>query len=203
MQKIETREQMREIIEKERKRLEERKNIMHEIVSNNKYIKWLEEFTKKYPKFYNNDFFYEESDKVTKVDLENIDYLGLLFEGINDYAKKNYIYRVNESDYIDYYDIKYNNIGYRIGVLTGQGTIVYCEREIVVDNAIDFNDIILNKKQKNTDYYNKRLLELSNIISYYYEQGIPLVAIEKTIDSTLWNIKDNLVNKERKHLTKK
>ena len=51
MQKIESREKMREYIEKERQRLEARKNKMHEIISNDRYIKWLEEFTKIYSKF--------------------------------------------------------------------------------------------------------------------------------------------------------
>jgi len=200
MQKIESREKMREFIEKEKQRLEARKNKMHEIVSNDSYIKWLEEFTRRYPKFSTYDL---DLAKLNKVDIENIDYLCLLYEGINDYAKNNYIYLVKDIDYREYYRIKYNGIGYIIGILSNYGNIIFCEKTIITDDFIDFNDIILNKKQKNTEYYNKRLLELSNIISYYYEQGIPLRAIEKTIENTLWDIKDNQEKIERKQLTKK
>ena len=156
-------------------------------MSNNEYISWLEKFTEKYSRF-SDDSFSVKDKKITSTDLENSQNLSLLYEGIHNYAKENYIYAKQSYDFDNYYLIKYNNIGYKIGVMTGQGTYFFCERiNEVTDEYIDFNDILLNKKQENTDYYNRRLLQLSSIISYYYEQGIPLKAIEKTIDDTLWN----------------
>ena len=198
MQKVESRQKMLELVEKERKRLEKRKQKIHEIITSNGYILWLEKFTQKYTQFRDEDFLYNiyKNKDITKEDLENMDYLGLLFEGIYEYAENNYIFPISDSNYTSFYKIKYNNIGYEIGSISGQITQFYCKRvNGNIDNFIDFNDIILNKKQPNTDYFNKRLLQLSNIIHYYYEQGIPLNSIDKVMNEAIWNIRDNERNK--------
>lgn len=203
MQKIESREKMHAYAEEVKKKLLLRKNKMQEIISSNEYILWLEKFTEKYSGF-SDDSFSDKDKKITSIDLENSRNLSLLYEGISNYAKENYVYAKSDLKFGDYYVIKYNNIGYKIGAMSGQGTFFFCERtNEITDDFIDFNDIILNKKQKNTDYYNKRLLQLSSIISYYYEQGVPLQAIEKTIDDTLWQIKDNQDKSSKKILKKK
>lgn len=195
MQKFENHEQMKEYVEKERKRLEERKKIKKEIVSNDNYINWLESFTNKYYKFRDDDFIYNKHD-LTDDDLENVNNLSLLYSGINDYATGNYIYPFADSDFVYYYKIKYNNIGYEIGVITGRENLYFCEKNTNIDDSfIDFNDIILNTKSERTEYIEKRLLQLSNIIKYFYEEKIPLNAIKSTINDTISNIENTSYNK--------
>lgn len=202
MQKIENHEQMREFVEKEKKRLEVRQNKIKELISNNKYITWLDKFTNKYSTFRDDDFLYDK-DNLSKEDLENVDNLNLLFNGIENYAKDNFIYPYADSDFVNYYRIMYNNFGYEIGVITGQGTLFFCEKTNYIDDSfIDFNDIILNKKQKNTDLINKRLAELSSIITYFYEQNVPLFAIKSTVTDTLWQIEENSIKSTKKLLKK-
>ncbi|MBQ8891627.1 MAG: hypothetical protein IJ068_02050 [Bacilli bacterium] len=204
MQKIESREKLHELVEKDKKRLEARKNKIHEIVSNDVYIKWLERFTNKYDKFQDDEFFYDKKH-LSDEDLDNVNNLSLFFDAINHYASLNYIYPKKEFDFTHYYQIKYNGIGYEIGVITGQGTVSFCERTYnITDEFIDFNDIMINKPQEKTEYFNKRLIELSSIIGYYYEQGIPMHAIEQTINNTLSDIKNSIVKEEDyKKLVKK
>ena len=201
MQRFENREQMNEYVEKERKRLEERKNKVKEIVSNDNYINWLQEFTIKYPNFRSDTLF--DNNKLSLIDKDNINNLKLLFEAIYNYASSNYIYPLNDFDFVEYYRIKYNNISYEIGIITDKGTLFFCERVNNIDDTfIDFNNIILNKKEDSTEFIEKRLTELSNIITYFYEQNIPLNAIKSTINDTLWSIEE-LDNKNSKKMLKK
>lgn len=200
MQKFQNHEQMKEYVEKERKRLEERKNKVKEIVSNTDYINWLQKFTLIYPNFRSNDFF--NNNKISDSDKENVNNLMLLFEAIYNYSHDNYIYALKESDFTEYYRVKYNNVGYEFGIITDQKTLFFCKRVNQIDDTfIDFNDILLGKKQKNTEYIEKRLIELSNIISYFYEQDIPLKAIKTTINDTLFDIEEK--NKQKVKLLRR
>lgn len=190
MQKFENHEQMREYVQKERQRLDERKNKIKEIISNNNYINWLQKFTLTYPKFRNDDFI-NNKDKLEESDLKNIDNVSLLYYGIKDYANSNYIYPFIDSDFVKYYRIKYNNIGYEIGMIIGQETLFFCERVDNIDNTfIDFNNIILNKKEENTKFIEERLNELSNTITCLHEQNIPLDIIKSIIDDNIFNIEE-------------
>lgn len=159
------------------------------MLSNNNYINWLKDFTEKYPKFRDDDFLYNNK-KINKQDLDNINNLILLFKAIDNYAKDNYIYPINEEVFVDYYKIQYEGIGYEIGLICGQGTYCFCERVDNPDNSyINFDDIMLNKPQINTQLIKNKLKELSDIILYYYKQGVPYLALKETIENILWDIK--------------
>ena len=169
-----------------------------EILSDTNYLKWLEGFTIEHQSFSDNDWIYF-SEKISKEDNENIKNLHLLFEGIELYAKKNYIYPTR-SDLGVYYNIKLDNIGYEIGMLVGQGTLFFCNRKSLNKDLIyiDFNDILNDKKNSNVDGITQQLKELSNKILELYKNGIPLDALIETLDSSLLEIKN-----EEKNITKK
>ena len=105
----------------------ERINKQKEIQSNPKYINWLEKFTERYPRFTDDDILYEKKFKSAE-DIDGVNNLSLLYNVIEEYAQKNYIYLEKNSDFYGSYKIKYNGIGYEIGCMVGQGTLFYCGR---------------------------------------------------------------------------
>jgi len=107
----------------------QKQNKIKELVSNKNYILWLEEFTKSYPKFCDDDWLYK-SDELSDRDTQMISYLGYFYECINQYAEKNYLsaYSDNIPFYNCFYHIKFNAILYKIGIVSGQGTYYYCQR---------------------------------------------------------------------------
>jgi len=162
---------------------------MQAMIANTNYLKWLEKFTLNYPNFTDNDWLYFE-DKISKEDNEKINDLHLLYEAIELYASKNYIYP-NKYFFGSYYNIKLDNVGYEIGRLSGQGTLFFCNRKELNKDLeyIDFNDIISNKKKDNTIIIENRLTYLSNLVISLYNSGVPLEAIINTLDTTTNEIK--------------
>ena len=184
---IENRKIMKELVEKEKIRLEKIQNRIKNIISNPDYMNWLEQFSLKYPNFNSYEFYF--NDKLSKEDKDNSNDLALLYEGISNYAHDNYLYPISDSMYSGYYRIHYNNVGYEIGVIKDQKIITLCKRfDSYDDTFIDFNDIMLNRKQPNTDYITERLQELSNIVVGFYENNIPLRAIKSTLGKTITNL---------------
>ena len=168
-----------------------------EMFSNTNYLKWLESFTIEHQSFTDDTWLYYP-ERISKEDNEKVANLHLLYEGIDLYAKKNYIYPT-ECEFGGYYRIKLDNIGYEIGMLVGQGTLFFCNRTPINKDLeyIDFNDIIGNKKKDNVDIITEQLEDLSNRVLELYKKGVPLDALIDTLDNTLTGIK-----KEEKNLTK-
>ena len=170
------------------------------IKTNSDSISWLEKYTDKYPRFTDDEFLFEKKVKNVN-DKENVEDLGLLFEVINEYANNNYLYAIKDSGYAGHYNIKYHNIGYEIGCMVGQGTLFFCGRtEYIDDNFIDFEDILLNKKQPHVDDIGKKLEGLQTIIATYYNQGVPIEAIETSLKEV---IKDIHTEKEKSKVLRK
>lgn len=202
MKNIDNHEKMKEYVKLEQRKLEERKYQIKQLMSNYKYITWVENFTKIYPKIREDDFLYPKL-KLDSKDIELGKKLNLLYEGINTYASKNYIYPSKDSDFVEYYKIKYNNIGYEVGIILGQRPLCFLEKVDEFDNTfIEFSDIVLNKKQVSTDYIEKELNELKNILEKFYKIGIPFPALKETIDNVIWSMELKESNKPRMVLSK-
>ena len=165
-----------------------------EIFSNTNYVKWLESFTIEHPVFLDDDWLYFP-EKISQEDNEKVKNLHLFYEGIELYAKKNYIYPT-ECDFGGYYNIKLDNIGYEIGMLVGQGTLFFCKRTPLNKDLeyIDFNDIMADKKKDGVDVITQQLKDLSNSVLELHKKGIPLTAIIETLDTTLTGIKEEEKN---------
>lgn len=168
-----------------------------EMFSNTNYVKWLESFTIEHPGFSDDDWLYFP-EKISQEDNEKVKNLHLFYEGIELYAKKNYLYPT-ECDFGGYYNIKLDNIGFEIGMLVGQGTLFFCKRTPLNKDLeyIDFNDIMADKKKDAVDVITQQLKDLSNSVLELHKKGIPLTAIIETLDTTLTGIKE-----EEKNLTK-
>lgn len=155
--------------------------------SNDDYIIWLENFTSKYSKFSDDDWLYCP-EKISEIDQNNVKKLNLFFDGIETYASKNYIYPT-PNEWGSFYSIKYNDVGYNIGLAVGQGVIFYCERTQVIDGYLDFMDIINDKKQKNSDSIRNELDKLSQSIKNLINNGIPIPAIIDTFEANINEVK--------------
>ena len=131
-----------------------------ELFSSPKYIMWLNEFTKKYESFSDDDWLYE-SEKISAKDLEQVKYLGTIFNGVEAYANKNYIFS-KSNDLGEYYSIKLEDAAYEI-IQSSFGDSVYsCRRVELTDDidVIDFNDIISNKKRELAIEIDKTLIPI-------------------------------------------
>lgn len=165
-----------------------------EMFSNTNYIKWLEGFTTKYESFADDSWLYTPTE-LSQEENEKVANLHLLYEGIELYAKKNYIYPT-KCDFGGYYNIKLDSIGYEIGMLVGQGTVFFCKRTPLNKDLeyIDFNDIMTDKKKDGVDVITQQLKDLSNKVLELHKKGIPLTALIETLDTTLTGIKEEEKN---------
>lgn len=158
------------------------------LVSDTKYIVWLEEFTAKNHGFSDDSWLYDP-DKLSAEDSENVRNLCSFFNGIAKYADNNFLPVYSEDAHESHVYIQFNGIGYEIGVVVGQGAYTYCQRLNIFSDKrfINFNDIVTNKKQKNVDYINKQLGKLSSAIHSLMELGVPEKAISGTVNNALNN----------------
>ena len=113
------------------------------IIKDDDYMLWLEMFTANNPIFdngewlnYNENISFDESEKVRDI--------GLLFEILYMYAEPN--------DYQELfcYKIKFNDTGYKISILNGQGSCCVCKR-IEIDNEEEFIDFKELRNNFNSD----------------------------------------------------
>ncbi len=174
-------------IEEQKRKAEETKKIL----SNTDYIKWLKEFTQDKERFFDDQWLYNP-EEISDFDRENVGKLSLIYEGINKYAKENYIYPTYR-DIGNFYKIKLDEFYFEIGILSGQG-VVFCFNKVSCETDeefIDFSDIMNNKKQENVDQINYELDFLANTIITTHNNGVPLDAIASTFDSTIKSLKED------------
>jgi len=199
---IEMQDVMNKIIDEKIEKEKIRKKKIMSLVSNTNYIEWLVNFTKDKEDFSDNDWVYS-MEKLDNTNQEMLDDLPLFFEGIYQYAKNNYIYSLSRP-FGECYRIKINNIGFEVGYLSGQGTKFYC-RKISLnesENAIDFMDIVNNKKQSNVEYINNSLEYISNILTELYSNGAPIEAMVERFNVIIKKLSENEKQKKEKVLKK-
>lgn len=138
-------------------KLKEKNNLlMQEMLSNYTYITWLENFTLNHTHFFNDDWSYVP-ERISKMDNEKVNEIHLLYKGIDDYAINNNI-NPTRYNYMNYYKIMYNDIGFEIGKLTKGEILYFCNRVQIsnINEFIDFNDII-SSNTSNLNYTKKLL----------------------------------------------
>lgn len=170
----------------------EKEDKMKKMINDSSYVTWLEEFTKKYSAFGDDDWLYNPLD-IPKEDMQNVQMLQLLYNIIDKYAQSNYIYPTY-TEFGSYYVISYNNIGYRIDMMVGQGGVFSCQRVEVTDGTIKFQDIQNNRKLEKTDFINCKLQVLADLIETMILEEIPIEAIENTTTKSI----DRVVKRRKK-----
>ena len=142
---------LKKSVEEYKKKQDIKKKKINKMFSNTDYVDWLINFT-----IMNNNCFSDDSwlycpDDITKNDSEKVNDLYLLYSGIDSYADENNI-NPTLTEYGNYYKIKINDIGLKIGIDVGQGAYCYCEKIDINDNKdfIDFLDINNSKTSNKT-----------------------------------------------------
>ena len=167
------------------------------MMSNTAYIEWLNQFTQDKYGFSDDDWLYFP-EKISESDREKVEQLCLFYEGIDKYAEKNHIYPT-PCEFGNFYSVKINDLGFEIGILVGQGTVFFFNKASLEDGKefIDFNDIMIGKKQDNVDQINATLDSLSNMVVTAYESGVPIEAIVSTLDNTIKGINSKKEDKTK------
>ena len=141
---------------------------MEKEILDSDYLEWLINVTKKCD--INDNPLLTTSDK-------NVEFLSQLFKKVELYAKENHILPICDGS-ITSYAIEYNGEcllirEYKIG----KNAIYGCSnvtnyKDKLVNNSIDYNDVLNNKKKENRNNIDEGLKALEDNISYLYEQGI-------------------------------
>ena len=173
--------------------LEEKKEFFrnNEIVSKN-YLDWLVKTTSIMP-YIGTYYLYSN---VSKQDEENINDLEVIYELIAEYAKENYVepISIEVGDFFcgDYYQVKYNGIGFEIGIDLFQGLDYYCNRVKQVDKkAIDLEKAIKGGKHPNTKKMELKLKSLEEYLMELIDSDVSGVAIRETTDKVLQKARNN------------
>ncbi len=155
------------------------------ILSSDKYIKWLCDFSVKHNNFTDDEWGFN-AEEIPRVDRENVRYLGLLFSCIKDFADSNYIESITDDELI-FYRVFYDGNCLEIGFKKGNGTYYFCNKLQCGDNLdfIDFNDILLGKKKSNTHTFDDTLWAFSEVIKNLKLKGVPSELIYDTVRSVL------------------
>ena len=172
------------------------KKIKSAMFSGYEYIDWLDKITMEYGTISDEDLLY--NDEINEFDRERIKNLYIFFDGVQEYATNNYVYPKSKP-YCELYDIKYNDSGLQLGVMYGQGVSLFCSRINVEDmeEYIDFEDIVNDKKSSKVDFINKNLEKLTNLIFELHDNGVPIEAIRNACTSMVEELEE-----KRKEKTK-
>lgn len=159
-----------------------------DIISNTNYIDWIYKFTQDKDKFFSDDWLYFP-EKISEIDRDNVEKLCLLYKAIDNYSQQNYIYPIS-CNFGNYYRVKFNDFVFEIEILVGQGIIFFFNKgSLEVDkDFIDFNNVMIGKKQENVDQINVTLDSLSSMVTTASENGVPIEAIVNTLDNTIKKI---------------
>lgn len=138
----------------------EKETIRRNMLMHTSYIDWLIDFTNKYPIFSEEDWRYN-SDEISKSDLEKVLALPLLYDCIDEFAKRNY-YSPNivekEESYLIRKDDTYMNIGHYRGIEDS----FYCERVPKQNGSINYYSIINENLPMRTMYVDQKLQNISD-----------------------------------------
>lgn len=124
---------------------EERQQRKKEMFSGYEYINWLENAIGLYKKLVSsNHHLILSTDK----DYENLSSLHLFFEGIEDYARKNFISPSKEKEayYNCFYLVEYNRCVYKISMRCQYEVVFSVEmaESTLSNEIINFNDVVKN-----------------------------------------------------------
>ncbi len=145
------------------------------------YMSWIGKEIDKHSTLVSSEAFHGYNDD----SLSNIDYLPVLFEIVEEYAKDNYEYPTNKAYGISYV-IKDNDSFYEIGTVKGVPSTTYFVRESdIVDSAIDINDIRACKNTLRKENVEQKLSKLSNLISELMDENVSIDTIMECVDSSI------------------
>lgn len=163
---------------------------LKEMFSDSSYIDWLLNFTLKYSKFKDTEWMYYPGN-ISSEDYKRVNDMDLFYYGIKKYAAENHRYPITTGSGI-FYRIKYNEVGFTIGIVGGLNVEYICSREELdpEKNYIDLSYIINNKKCDDVEFIEKQLSVFSNVIVALRASGVPIESMFKTFNSTIGSVEN-------------
>lgn len=162
---------------------------LREMFSDSSYVDWLLNFTLKYSKFKDTEWMYYP-DNISPEDYKRVNDMDLFYYGIKKYADENHRYPITTGSGI-FYRIKYNDVGFTIGIVGGLNVEYICSREELdpEKSYIDLSYIINNKKCEDVDFIDAQMKSLSNLIITLHQSGVPIESMESTFVEIINRIK--------------
>ena len=155
------------------------------IVSNYDYISWLEKFTLAHASFADDSWLYNPSE-ISKEDLKNVRILDIFFGGVAEYCHKYYINIDCEEEFEEErINLKYNGVGYQIGLVVGQGSYVYVTRKNLEGNEIDFEDVFSDVAPADFEEKKALLLQYEQLVAEMKGMDVPLSAMLKIFNEQI------------------
>lgn len=161
--------------------LNRKKEEARKLISDYDYINWLEKFTNVHPSFSDDKWLYFP-EKISKEDYSNVEKIVPFFEILQKYCNTFLIETNVEAEFsTNSIHIKHNNIGYEVGLVVGQGAVVYISREEITEKSIEFTSIMNDVPPK--DYETKKSLldTLDLFISIIKRKDVPEESIINVI----------------------
>lgn len=144
-----------------------------ELVSNLVYMKWLEDFTLHIPTF-SDDFWKYVKCEISDYDEEKIRQLSLFLHGILNYCKSYLIDTHFGGEFeTNRVHIKFNGVGYSLGLVTSENKYVYVSREIINPDSINFLDIVHSIAPDNLQLKYELLKSFECQIETMKKYGVP------------------------------
>ena len=155
------------------------------LLSSTQYFDWLYDFTKNHPRFTDTDWLYEKDPGMTERDYAQLALLTDFFTAVDRYHDKNLL-QANAQGYAAWYNIKYKDAYFAIGIRVGQGASNFVTRyenpeEMEGEPFIEFEDILENKEASGFAEKNKALQSLQDIANLLRDLKVPKEAVDKVI----------------------
>lgn len=156
-----------------------------QLIASTEYFDWLYEFTKKRPKFTTTDWMYKKDRNMSEKDYSQVDLLTDFFTAIDGYHRENLL-GANAEGYAAWYNLKYNDAYFAIGIRVGQGAENFVTRyknykEMNGEPYIEFEDIMQNRVAAGFVEKQKALEQLEVAVKHACSVGVPKDAVEKAI----------------------
>lgn len=165
--------------------------IQKRLVTSTDYVEWLFDFTKKHPNFTDSDWLYNEDPEMSENDYSQVRFLTDFFTAIYQYHTRNLL-KANGEGHTEWYNIKYKDAYFAIGIRVGQGAENFVKRyesydAMAPESFIEFKDIMTNKEDAGLAEKNEALQKLQNEVSHVYGLGVPKAVVDNIIKQVFEN----------------
>ena len=154
------------------------------LISSTEYFDWLYEFTKKHRQFSDTDWLYDRIS-ISEYDYNQVELLTDFFTGVDGYHRNNLL-EANTQGYAAWYNIKYKDAYFAIGIRVGQGASNFVTRyknfkEMDGEPFIEFEYILENKKAPKLSEKKQALQSLREVVNLLHGLGVPKSEVERVI----------------------
>jgi hypothetical protein len=154
------------------------------LIASTEYFDWLYEFTKKHRQFSDIDWLYDRVS-ISEDDYSQLELLTDFFTAVDRYHRDNLL-ETNAQGYAAWYNIKYKDVYFAIGIRVGQGASNFVTRyknfkEMAGEPFIEFEYILKNKEAPGLVQKKATLQSLQDTANLLRDLGVPKSAVDDVI----------------------